>query len=310
MGTKEIKRAQNQYLTSFLNVAVTEKIQETRKRNMDLVDSEEEEQNLDDLKNALPETKPEFGMTREDAVAFWEDVPDEVAKFEYEVERAERQKAAQEGRNGGKWKRNSEQKRIEGSRTQNAWQFKRDRTAALDRPGERIPRYKNYYHRPGSDPRAPGPSMPEPSQGVDYSRGPGRRAEPRIAQNPPILKGKNNGRDSFWPLCGWVGALRHTNACAPPITFHADEQGNYSPIPLPGVQMEMGHTATSCPKYSRKAAFPCATCKRSGRVAFHRDNDCLEYEGQTQQNIRTNVNRARVCYALESDDDEAEISKN
>ena len=155
------------------------------------------------------------------------------------------------------------------------------------------------------------PSVPVPSQGVDYSRGPGRRTETRTAQNPPILKGQDSGSNSFCPLCGWLGASGHTNACAPPITFRADDQGNYSPVPLPGVQMEMGHTAASCPKYSRKAAFPCATCKRSGRVAFHRDDDCLEHEGQSRPNIRANVSRARVSYALESDDDdEVNVSKN
>ena len=245
-----IRAEQEHYMKSMLNVMVTAQIRSMRPEDMRDMDSADEEEVDQDLKlSSLPDN-PSQRMTKEDAEKYWGDIPKEIADFEMQVERTERQRSEQSNR-GGKWKRTFEQRRLESARPGTAWQYRKDRINAVSKPGEALPRYNQYHGNRG---------------------GGGVQAVERLP----------NGENSILYVCsrcGWEGASQYKSWTSPPVAFVANKDGFLRPGCLPGVLMELGHPSRDCPRYDRTATYPCSQCRNQGRIAFHFTNECKEMIG-------------------------------
>ena len=304
----QIRAEQDHYLRCFLNVLVEDRIKFMRGSANQDIDSEEESDRRHKNNSQLPPSQPEYRMTPEDAVEFWEDIPKDVAEFELQVERVARQKAQQAASTRRerlpKWKRNFEQRRMESARPGLAWQYKRDRESALQRPSEPLPRY-HQYHRSWN----PSPQRPQVPAGS---------IAPHVNEASKIeeVKDMTSSRQVICAKCGWEGAEDYKNSGAPPVTFGLNGEGLLRIVPLPNVMIEMGHSTENCPKYSWKAVFPCTKCRQFNRIAFHGADACQESPGvRSSSGEISNAFKAkespRAYIALESSEDRLSFdSKN
>ena len=89
-------------------------------------------------------------MTVEDACLFRGNVPDDVARFELQLEKTERQAAEHRGRSSRRWKRRKEHHQGASMRPQMAWKYRQDRERALKTIGGELPRYADYAERDNS----------------------------------------------------------------------------------------------------------------------------------------------------------------
>ena len=279
---------QNAYLTAHLNIAVVETINSMRRDDGEAIDSEEERKLLLDAKATMPPDDHRRGMSRELATKFWDGIPREVARFEYEVEREEKARARQDGRDTRRWRRNDNQRNIESSRTQNAWDYKHARDQVLRNPGLPAPRYSQYY--PKRDQRSDNyrPRTYDNGNRRNYdNRSPERSNNQGLQRKSEDMKPKENGSFRYCDKCGTDEVEGFTKKGCPPVQVLTDSSGRMTVVPKPGVVMEMDHTAEDCPRYSRSATLPCTKCRKGQRIAFHREDDCKESD-------TVNVNRAKT----------------
>ena len=278
---------QNAYLTAHLNIAVVETINSMRRDDGEAIDSEEERKLLLDAKATLPPDDHKRGMSRELATKFWDNIPREVARFEYEVEREEKARARQDGRDTRRWRRNDNQRNVEGTRSQNAWEYKHARDHVLRNPGLPAPRYSQYY--PKRDQRNDNyrPRTYDNGPRKDFNnRSPERTGQQNSYRKNDGSRVKEHSAFQYCDKCGTDEVEGFTKKGCPPVQVLTDSSGRMTVVPKPGVVMEMDHTAEECPRYSRSATLPCTKCRKSQRIAFHREDDCKETEN-------TNAGRAK-----------------
>ena len=90
---EQVHRDRNHYMKCFLNRIVEDRIARVHRETRADIDSEEEQERIAIMKAELPDNDPEHDMTAEDACLFRGNVPDDVARFELQLEKTERQAA-------------------------------------------------------------------------------------------------------------------------------------------------------------------------------------------------------------------------
>ena len=117
---EQIHRDRNHYMKCFLNRMVEDRIARVRQETKADVDSEEEQERIAIMKEELRDDDPEHDMTAEDVCLFWGNVPDDVARFEFQLEKTERQAAEHRGRSSRRWRRGREHHQVASMRPQMA----------------------------------------------------------------------------------------------------------------------------------------------------------------------------------------------
>ena len=290
-SVSQVRAEQEHYMKAYLNVMVGNKIKLIRPTDMRDLDSEEEAERARQDKLAVPQCNASQKMTPQDASKYWGDIPQEIAEFEVQVEKTERQRADQAGRNG-KWKRSFEQRRVESARPGIAWQYRKDRQDAIGRPGEPVPRY-SHYHGP---------------------RGNGIALNQRGAIEATRMGASDDEESAaICSRCGWEGAPNFRTSTSPPVSFIANKDGILKAVPLPNVLIEMGHSTRNCPRYNKTATYPCLTCRNFGRISFHFTDTCLETPGSrlTQQPTKAFTHpESPTSHAHMEEESDATASKN
>ena len=147
---EQIHRDRNHYMRCFLNRMVEDRIARVHRETKTDVDSEEEQERIAIMKAELPDDDPEHEMTAEDACLFWGNVPDNVARFELQLKKTERQAAEHRGRSSRRWKRGREHHQVASMRPQMAWKYRQDRERAMKTIGGELPCYADYAERDNS----------------------------------------------------------------------------------------------------------------------------------------------------------------
>ena len=339
----EIKEAQDHYMMCFLNMAVEDGIKASRREtDIQANDRDDVESHQRKHRDAMPKDDPEYCMTREDAAEFWEDIPKEVAAFELQIEREERQAAERNRLNRGmsktKWRRNSEQRNYERKRPSTAWQYRQDRENAIRTPGRAIPSYPSYFPQkstqtdptclPSSDSRIRDDrrqnrsprsqhvaQITQESSGASPHAGSQEHAVNRQSSTRPNTT--HGSKQVLCTKCGWTGANDRRNVTSPPLRYEYSLSGELMVYPEPGVTIETGHSTEECPRYQRKSTYPCKDCTRAGRTAFHFPDRCLEVknhhpQGGQRESPRAFLARPTELYGLQerSEEEDETYSKN
>ena len=245
---EQVHRDRNHYMKCFLNRMVEDRISRVQRETRADIDSEEEQVRIAIMKAELPDDDPKHDMTAEDACLFWGNVPDDVARFELQLEKTERQAAEHRGRSSRRWKRGKERHQVASMRPQMAWKYRQERERAMKTIGGELPRYADYAKRDNSTMSRRDPSLDYEEEEVPAELRPHQgRGQPEYAPSA-IPKGqilsrslhhrgkaqeettdepKNQPRKGWkWcKHCGYDGAKDWRDPSKPPVDTIPTEEG-------------------------------------------------------------------------------------